>query len=158
MVAEPKRARWPVAGSCPTRPDDGRAERMRAMRYYSTQRPVTPGSYPSSYAAEIVVNFDQKTFCEEIGREAWGRIDFADQLPEGEAEKWELTPAGLKMFWCVTTSFDDRGRVVSSITRTVEAAVKPENRYTSTSRKDIYTDWFDSLEAAQAWVEEAKQA
>ena len=42
------------------------------MRYYSTQRPIVPGSYPSSYAAEIVVNFDQKTFCEEIGREAWG--------------------------------------------------------------------------------------
>ena len=32
------------------------------MRYYSTQRPIVPGSYPSSYAAEIVVNFDQKTF------------------------------------------------------------------------------------------------
>ena len=85
------------------------------MRYYSTQRPIVPGSYPSSYAAEIVVNFDQKTFCEEVGREAWGYIDFAQPLPEGEAQKWELTQAGMKTYWCVTTSFDDRGRVVSVI-------------------------------------------
>ena len=66
-----------------------------------------PGSYPSSYAVEEIVNFDQKTFCDEIGREAWGRIDFAAQLPEGEAEKWDLTPAGLKMFWLVLLAADD---------------------------------------------------
>ena len=128
------------------------------MRYYSTQRPVTPGSYPSSYAVEEIINFDQKTFCEEIGREAWGYIDFAQPLPESEAQKWELTQAGMKTYWCVTSSFDDRGRVTAAITRTIEAAVKPENACTSTKRKDIYNDWFDSLEAAQAWVEEAKQA
>ena len=126
-------------------------------RYYSTQRPVTPGSYPSSYAVEEIVNFDQKTFCEEIGREAWGYIDFVDQLPEGGAERWELTRAGLKMFWCVTSSFDDRGRVVSYITQSVEAATQPKNSFKSTARKDIYNDWFDSLEAAEAHVEEAKR-
>lgn len=128
------------------------------MRHYSTQRPVTSGSYPSSYAVEEIVNFDRKTFCDEIGREAWGRIDFAAPLPEGEAEKWELTPAGLKMFWCVTSSFDDRGRVVAGITRTVEAMVKPEHSSRSTARKDIYNDWFDSLEAAQEWVKQAREA
>lgn len=128
------------------------------MRYYSTQRPVAPGSFPSGYAVEEIVNFDQKTFCDEIGREAWGYIDFAAQLPDGTAEQWELTPAGLKLFWCVTTSFDDRGRVVSSITRTVEATEKPESSSKSTARKDIYNDWFDSREAAQKWIEEAKRA
>ena len=130
------------------------------MRYYSTQRPVAPGTFPKPEGNKIldIHNYDRKTYCPEIGGEAWGYIDFAQPLPEGEAQKWELTQAGMKTYWCVTTSFDDRGRVVSAITRTIEAAVKPENSCTSTKRKDIYNDWFDSLEAAQAWVEEAKQA
>lgn len=128
------------------------------MRYYSTQRPVTPGSFPGGCAVDEIVNFDRKTFCEEIGREAWGYIDFAAQLPDGEAERWELTPAGMKLFWCVTTSFDDRGRVAAGLTRCVEAVEKPENRSTSTRRKDIYTDWFDSREEAEKFIEEAKRA
>ena len=100
---------------------------------------MAPGSFPSGYAVEEIVNFDQKTFCDEIGREAWGYIDFAAQLPDGTAEQWELTPAGLTLFWCVTTSFDDRGRVVSNITRTVEAtesrrvAPRPPGGRTSTT-------------------------
>ena len=128
------------------------------MRYYSTQRPVMLGSYPSDCAVEEIVNFDQRTFCEEIGREAWGYIDFAAPLPEGEAQKWELVQAGLRTFSCVTSSFDDRGRVAAAITRTVEAAEKPENNCSSTGRKDIYNDWFDSREEAEKFVEEAKKA
>ena len=128
------------------------------MRYYSTQRPVVPGSYPSGNRVESIVNFEKKTFCEEIGREAWGYIDFAQPLPESEAQKWELTQAGLKTYWCVTSSFDDRGRVTAAITRVVETTEKPENSFTSTPRKDIYNDWFDSREAALEHMEEAKRA
>ena len=119
------------------------------MRYYSTQRPVTPGSFPSGYAVEEIVNFDRKTH---------GYIDFAQPLPEGEAQKWELTQAGLKTYWCVTSSFDDRGRVTAAITRVVETTEKPENSFISTPRKDIYNDWFDSREAALEHIEEAKRA
>lgn len=44
------------------------------MRYYSTQRPVGPGTYPKPQgnAVKEVFNFDGKTYCKEIGREAWG--------------------------------------------------------------------------------------
>lgn len=48
------------------------------MRYYSTQRPVMPGSYPNRDGVEKIHNFDTKTFCEEIGREAWGYIDYRE--------------------------------------------------------------------------------
>lgn len=65
---------------------------------------------------------------------------------------------GMKTYWCVTTSVDNRGRVVANITNTVEAVCKPENSSTSTSRRDIYNDWFESEEEAQAFVEEAKRA
>ncbi|MCI8351953.1 MAG: hypothetical protein HFJ86_12465 [Oscillospiraceae bacterium] len=127
------------------------------MRYYSTQRPVSVGTYPKAGVQEIH-NFDRKTFCEDISREAWGYIDYDRELTGSEADSYELTPAGLKKFYCVTTSFDDRGRVASAITREIEAIVQPENTSSSTSRKDIYNDWFDSREAALEWVQEAKRA
>lgn len=53
------------------------------MRYYSTQRPVGPGTFPKLPENKVleVHNFDAKTFCEEIGREAWGYIDLSRLLP-----------------------------------------------------------------------------
>lgn len=64
----------------------------------------------------------------------------------------------MKTWYCVTSSFDDKGRVTAAVTATREAESKPDSGFTSTARKDIYTDWFESLEEAQAFVEEAKHA
>lgn len=128
------------------------------MRYYSTRRPFGPGTFPQRDGTETITNFGGKIYCEEIGREAWGYIEYREPLTPEEAASYELTPAGLKKFYCVTTSFDDRGRVTSAITREIEATVQPENTSGSTSRKDIYNDWFDSREAALEWVQEAKRA
>ena len=108
------------------------------MRYYSTMRPVQPGGFPNREGVEEIHNFDTKTFCEEIGREAWGYIDYREPLTKEQAEAYELTLGGMKTYWCVTTSVDNRGRVVANITNTVEAVCKPENSSTSTSRRDIY--------------------
>lgn len=60
------------------------------MRYYSTQRPVMPGSYPKSRTVRAIHNFDTKTFCEEIGREAWGYIEYDGALEKEEIEAYEL--------------------------------------------------------------------
>lgn len=128
------------------------------MRYYSTQRPVMPGGFPKKAAVEKIENFDTKTFCEEIGREAWGFIEYLEPLTKEEADAYELIQAGLKKFWCVTTVVYDSGRVVANITSTVEAVSKPENDFKSTKRKDIYHDWFESQEEAEALVKEAKDA
>lgn len=64
----------------------------------------------------------------------------------------------MRTYYCVTSSFDDKGRVTAGITATVEAESKPESTYTSTSRKDIYNDWFEDIEEAKNFVEEAKAA
>lgn len=125
-------------------------------RYYSTMRPVQPGSFPNRESVEAIHNFDTKTFCEEIGREAWGYIDYREPLTKEQAEAYELTLGGMKTYWCVTTSVNDRGLVVANITNTIEAVCKPENSSTTTKRRDIYNDWFESLEEAQAFVEEAR--
>ncbi len=64
----------------------------------------------------------------------------------------------MKTWYCVTSSFDDRGRVTAGITATAQADEKPESGFASTNRKDIYTDWFDSEAEARKFVEEAKLA
>ena len=60
------------------------------MRYYSTQRPVSLGTYPSGHNVKEIFNFDRRTFVESIGRPAWGWIEFADDLTEKEARNYEL--------------------------------------------------------------------
>ena len=128
-----------------------------AYRYYSTQRPLTPGSCPRAGVQEVV-NYDEKKFCEEIGRDAGGFVEYTRELTKPEADDYELTPAGLKKFWCVTTAFHDDGKVVSAITDVCKAAVKPENVCKETKTKDIYLDWFDTEEEAKERVEEALNA
>lgn len=128
------------------------------VRYYSIQRPVMPGGFPKSAAVERIENFDTKTYCEEIGKEAWGYIEYREALTEEEADTYELTPSGMKIYYCVTTSVDDKGKVRAAITNVIEAACKPEDSFKSLKRKDIYHDWFASREEAEKMVEEAKMA
>ena len=66
-------------------------------RYYSTQRPLTPGSCPRAGVQEVV-NYDEKKSCEEIGMDAWGFVEYTRELTKQEADDYELTPAGLKKF------------------------------------------------------------
>lgn len=60
------------------------------MRYYSTQRPVAPGTFPNTQQVKDVVNFDRRQFVQEINREAWGYIEYAGPLTEKQAADYEL--------------------------------------------------------------------
>ncbi len=128
------------------------------MRYYSTQRPVMPGGFPKKAVVEKIKNFGTKTYCEEIGREAWGYIEYRESLTKEAADAYELTLGGMKTYYCVTSSADDKGKVRAAITNVIEAACKPENSFKSLKHKDIYHDWFESREEAEKLVEEAKMA
>lgn len=130
----------------------------KVYRYYSPMRPVIPGGFPKSRKVERIKNFDEKRFVEEIGREAWGFIEYAEPLTEQEAAAYELISGEKKMWYCVTSSVDDRGRMIAAITDVCEAAVQPENRFTHTARKDIYNDWYGSEAEAKQAVEEVRKA
>lgn len=62
------------------------------MRYYSTQRPVTPGSYPQPNDNNIlnIVNFDDREYCSDIKRYAWGYIDYEYPLSVSLINQYEL--------------------------------------------------------------------
>lgn len=74
------------------------------MRYYSsTQRPVGPGTFPKPLGNKIleVHNFDSRTFCAEISREAWGYIDYESPLPQEQADNYELVALGVGCTGCM---------------------------------------------------------
>lgn len=60
------------------------------FRYYSTQRPIGPGTYPRN-GVEDIVNFDEKKHVPAIDRSAWGYIDYSRELTEREISGYELT-------------------------------------------------------------------
>lgn len=128
------------------------------MRYYSTHRPVGPGAYPGGYDIAELCNFDDRIFCEEIGREAWGYIDVNGEFTESEAASYELVPACMKLYWCVVSIVYDDGHITANIVDCKEFCEKPEPREKSLSRKDVYTEWFASREEAEAFVEEVRSA
>ena len=66
------------------------------VRYYSTQRPVAPGSFPKVNGIKVdnIFNFEDREYVAEISRRAWGYIEYSDKIPESEADDYELFPIG----------------------------------------------------------------
>lgn len=65
-------------------------------RYYLTQRPAMPGSFPRpmhNYPKEVH-NFDKRTFCEEIGREAWAYVEYEKPVSEFLLRNFEMAEGG----------------------------------------------------------------
>lgn len=58
-------------------------------RYYSTHRPIMPGSYPAG-EVDCIINFPERVYCEEFGREAWGYIDYRNPITRQQMEDYEL--------------------------------------------------------------------
>ncbi|ANU48480.1 hypothetical protein ADH76_10195 [Enterocloster clostridioformis] len=64
-------------------------------KYYSTQRPVGPGTYPEpkENPARALHNFHEKEFVPEIGRSAWGYVEYDRPLKNEDVSGYELVPA-----------------------------------------------------------------
>ena len=64
------------------------------MKYYSTLRPVAPGTYPKYPANKPlqIVNYDDRTYVEEIDRNAWGWIEYPELLPAHDLDEYDLVP------------------------------------------------------------------
>lgn len=72
------------------------------MKYYSTQRPLSPGSFPvhpSQEGAEwngililSITNYPDRQLVPSIGRMAWGEIEYSAPIPARDADDYELIP------------------------------------------------------------------
>lgn len=58
------------------------------FRYYLTQRPPEPGTFPKG--ALIIGAYDDKIFVPEIGRNAWGWVEYEEPLSNFLIAQYEL--------------------------------------------------------------------
>jgi len=63
-------------------------------RYYSIMRPIGIGTFPPGAHVTNIVNFNQRMYVPEIGREAWGYIEFSHTLSKQNQMNYELLPGG----------------------------------------------------------------
>ena len=83
------------------------------MRYYSTERPIGPGTFPRQGTETITNFFGGKIYCEEIDREAWGFIEYRQPISPKDAKDYELTAAGTD--GKVIEGTDENGRTVAFV-------------------------------------------
>lgn len=89
------------------------------MRYYSTQRPITPGSYPKENVISIE-NFDDKKYVSEIGGDAWGYVEYDCELPEEKVRAYEFTP--VNPMHCTAKQLAAMKRILSRGQKAMNAA------------------------------------
>ena len=64
------------------------------MRAYSLNRPVGMGTYPKPENGDWeITNFGEYRFVEEIGKRAWGYVDYENDMPTCELERFEMVTA-----------------------------------------------------------------
>lgn len=61
-------------------------------KYYSTQRPLGINTFPKQNGIYFE-NYDEKTYIEEIDREAWGEINYTEPLTKEQELQYELLPS-----------------------------------------------------------------
>lgn len=60
-------------------------------RYYSTQRPISPGTYPNGENKPVSVeNFDERRVVENGQLQAWGYLEYDKPLSQKEIKDYEL--------------------------------------------------------------------
>lgn len=64
----------------------------------------------------------------------------------------------MNTYYCVTSSFYDSGRVTAAITSMRQSDSKPDSEYHSTSRADVYIDWYESRQEAEQAIIDARNA
>lgn len=64
-------------------------------KYYSTQRPISIGTFPDNGAIVGIVNFDTRKKVKSIRKTAWGYINYSKPLTEKQILQYELVAEGL---------------------------------------------------------------
>ena len=102
-------------------------------RYYSTQRPVAPGTFPKKPGCEIS-NYPQKIYIDGTGFSAWGHIEYDEPLTDAEAKEYELKPEPWKFNAEFSVDNEQMNRIhklfVSWCGYVAEDGAKPFENYT----------------------------
>ena len=68
-------------------------ELKREIRYYSTQRPISIGTFPKPIGNEIIniVCYNEKSYSANLKCEAYGYVIYTKELTDKEVSDYELT-------------------------------------------------------------------
>lgn len=124
------------------------------MRYYSTQRPIVPGSVPGDGLTGIH-NFDDKTYCPAIEREAWGFAEYDHALTAADVERYELVQDGMRIWWSVISA-DKGGKRTAHLGPITEALERPVSHSTRKDDNVTILQWVSSREAAERLVDDLR--
>ena len=63
-----------------------------SCKYYSVLRPISMGTFPKIKNNHIISieNFDERIFCVEINRPAWGYIEYEMPVEDELLKQYEL--------------------------------------------------------------------
>ena len=64
----------------------------------------------------------------------------------------------MKAYYCVCTTVYDSGRLIVALVDSREAESIPESHCTEKLDRDIYQDWFETIEEAKEFVKQAREA
>ena len=63
------------------------------MRAYGYNRPLGMGTYPKGHEVVEIVNYPYKRRVDEVGRDCFGYVEYAEDVPTEELERYELVTA-----------------------------------------------------------------
>ncbi len=100
-------------------------------RYYSTQRPLSPGTYPRASENKVaeIQNFDNRQSVEEGKMQAWGYVEYTKPLTAKEMQDYELkcVPSRPKARKSVLADLRSKQAQISG----AAALEKPQNKHKS---------------------------
>jgi len=125
------------------------------MKYFSTHRPIGPGSVPKPEGNKIlnVVNFGERIFCQEIGWKAWGYIEYERPLSDKDAKDYELFADGGLWYPVTVTSLKRGGGIKVTSGQVVCALQRPGDEKGETAKTEYKTRYFNSQDEAQRIVD-----
>lgn len=130
------------------------------MKYYSTERPLTPGAFPNNSQQPCnIVNFDNKRYCEEVGREAWGYIEYEKPLPQTVAKHYDLVQEGVFTWHSVTATYFEDGKLRTiKHSGTEESVDKPKEHNVKFGKgRRIEVMWFKTYAEAEDYYNKIKE-
>lgn len=101
-----------------------------SYKYYSTQRPIAPGTFPKPDNNKVVglENFDDRIYCEDIQLYAWGYIEYEKPLTQYDCNSYELIPVKTKVLHLEQALAAHMRENYQNIQRRMEAVIKDQDR------------------------------
>lgn len=97
-------------------------------RYYSTQRPIAPGTFPKGENAPVTVeNFDDRIPVENGQMQAWGYLEYLKPLTAKQQSDYELKPAGTACDKTASQKIEKRKSVLADL-RAKQAQVEQSKK------------------------------